>query len=737
MKKYIALLMLIFALIAGCEDLERRTGIKTGQASEVGYNQAKVGASITDLSENNHQQYGFCYGTNPNPTADNTVIDLGTPGVLGDYSAQLNQLNPNTEYYFRAFVKESDTYIYGDAVSFSTASAPLPTMEIDEATSVTHNSAILTGKIISGNGDSVLVSGICFGLEMNPTKDNFTSANKTGLRIFTDTLTELQSSTKYYARVYGTNGIGTGYSRQIEFTTADFLKPTVVTDSVSQILDVQAVLYGTLTSIGQGPVSEQGFCVGTNPDPTVDDKTVNITPEVGSYQAMVNGLIANTQYFYRAFAKNEGGITYGNVKNFLTKNPARLATIYLQDPQVMNFSLIRCYGQVSDDGGGVTEIGLAWSELNYQPTINDNYQIADTIYVTYTYYDNVPFARINFENYLYNLKPNTRYYIRAAAKNSAGVAYSSVVNFTTPAQSLPEVSTFSLQQLMATKALIVSKELPLISNVPDVIYGVCWNTTGNPDISNQKKVSSVFSVKYFETSISGLIPNTTYYAKAYATYKGITVYGSELTFTTLNQNEVVKDYDGNEYTTVTIGSQVWLQQDLKARHYADGTALSEFTMYGSKPEMAEIYGLLYKQDVAVRNIHTENTQGACPNGWNIPSEGDWETLISHLGGYGNEPATQLKESGDIHWNYDNTGTNSSGFTAIGAGIYRNDAILIPLRKSSYYWTSTPNTAYTEIYDNNKAFGIDAGFGSMSFGTIDPGDGVKNTAVSVRCIKSQK
>jgi len=139
-------------------------------------------------------------------------------------------------------------------------------------------------------------------------------------------------------------------------------------------------------------------------------------------------------------------------------------------------------------------------------------------------------------------------------------------------------------------------------------------------------------------------------------------------------NNIVKDADGNIYHTVTIGTQVWMAEDLKTTRYNDGTPIPYVTdtvEWGSLHSGAycwanndesnkTVYGALY-------NWYTTNTGKLCPTGWHVSSNNDWETLINYCGGW-EIAGGKLKEAGTAHWDAPNVGaTNEFGFTALPAG----------------------------------------------------------------------
>jgi len=198
--------------------------------------------------------------------------------------------------------------------------------------------------------------------------------------------------------------------------------------------------------------------------------------------------------------------------------------------------------------------------------------------------------------------------------------------------------------------------------------GVCYNTSPNPTISNNKVVSGSGSGS-FTAVLLNLAGNTTYYVRAYAKKSTGTTYGNQVSFTTLQDYGTVSDYDGNVYHTITIGTQVWTVENLKTTHYNDGTEIPNVTddiawynlstgawcSYNNDPANVATYGRLYNW-FAVNDAH-----GLAPAGWHVPSYTEWyTTLMNTLGGC-NVAGKKLKDN--ILWN----GDNSSGLKALPGG----------------------------------------------------------------------
>jgi uncharacterized protein (TIGR02145 family) len=167
----------------------------------------------------------------------------------------------------------------------------------------------------------------------------------------------------------------------------------------------------------------------------------------------------------------------------------------------------------------------------------------------------------------------------------------------------------------------------------------------------------------------------------------------------------VTDYDGNIYPTIRIGTQVWMAKNLKTTKLkyggtiplvADITAWSNLTTPGfcwyNNDEAAnkETYGALY-------NWYTIGTTNLCPMGWHVPTDAEWTTLATYLGGE-SVSGGKLKETGNAHWIYPNNGaTNESGFTALPGGLRRNDGTFDYIGSNSYWWSATEIDGTTAWY----------------------------------------
>ena len=168
------------------------------------------------------------------------------------------------------------------------------------------------------------------------------------------------------------------------------------------------------------------------------------------------------------------------------------------------------------------------------------------------------------------------------------------------------------------------------------------------------------------------------------------------------------DIDGNVYTTVKIGNQWWIAENLKVTHYRNGDPIPNISdstewvssttgvlcHYGNNDANASTYGCIYNW------FAVNDNRGLVPEGWHVPSDEEWKELEMYLGmsqadaddtnWRGTDEGGKLKEAGTVHWEASNTGvTNESGFTALPAG-YRSCGLQTyeQLGKHAQFWSTT-------------------------------------------------
>ena len=96
--------------------------------------------------------------------------------------------------------------------------------------------------------------------------------------------------------------------------------------------------------------------------------------------------------------------------------------------------------------------------------------------------------------------------------------------------------------------------------------GVCWSLDETPTMDDAKTTDGKGDGD-FQSTLIGLTPNTTYHVRAYATNSVGTSYGSDMTFMTYG----IEDINGSRYHYVTIGTQDWMQENLRVKKYNDGS----------------------------------------------------------------------------------------------------------------------------------------------------------------------
>jgi uncharacterized protein (TIGR02145 family) len=163
----------------------------------------------------------------------------------------------------------------------------------------------------------------------------------------------------------------------------------------------------------------------------------------------------------------------------------------------------------------------------------------------------------------------------------------------------------------------------------------------------------------------------------------------------------VTDIDGNFYPSIVINGQEWMQQNLVVTKYRNGdpiptglnnttwqnTTAGAYAIYNNDAANNTTYGKLY-------NWYAVNdSRGLCPTGWHVPSDAEWTTLETSLGGSsvagGKMKSTGTIDNGDGLWYSPNEqATNESGFTGFPGGYRHLNGTYDFIGNYGYWWSST-------------------------------------------------
>ncbi len=407
---------------------------------------------------------------------------------------------------------------------------------------------------------------------------------------------------------------------------------------------------------------------------------------------------------------------------------AVLPTITTAAISLITYSSAQGGGEVISDGGDpVTSRGVCWS-TGENPVVGDSITTDGS-------------GEGTFISNITELSDSTTYYVRAYAINSIDTAYGGQKQFTTyKIDELPSVTT-ALITSVATDSLGGGGNVTSDGGAAVTARGVCWNTTGNPSLSDSTTSDGV-GTGVFTSNIKGLTAKTTYYVRAYATNSLGTSYGYELRISTGSAawaGTLTDSLDGQIYGYITIGTQNWMARNLA---YLPSVSPSENGSYGdpyyyiygyedtvvSEAKATESYydyGVLYNWEAAAT---------ACPSGWHLPSDQEWKTLEQYLGMNSDDADKDgWRFSGDVgkklkstsQWASGNDeGIDSEEFTALPSGKREFDGVFKLRGEFAYFWTSSPN-GELNAWGRSLWFAVNA---------ISRYDGDRRGGFPVRCLK---
>ena len=494
--------------------------LTTGTVTNINTTTATGSGEITDLGDPVPAQYGVCWNTFGTPIITDGCTKEGKLTKTGSFTTVITDLSPYTTYYVRAYATNNAGVIYGRENSFTTI--PLaPTVATQTVTDIGTISATGHGNISAFELPDPAQHGVCWNTIGNPSiTDHKTEEGKVSATgSFTSEMTNLLPNTTYYVRAYAKNCATPAYGAEVSFTSAP-LAPTATTQDATNIDTTTAIANGRITDLGTPKPFQHGVCWNTTGNPSITDNKSEegAASNTGFFASMITDLSPNTTYHVRAYATNTAGTTYGRENSFTT---AAL-------PSMVTTQAVTGIGTISATGhGNITDLGtpnptqhgVCWN-LSGNPSITDSCTE-----------NGASTATGPFTTYVAGLSPNTTYYVRAYTSNAAGTTYGAE-NFFTTVPMAPMITTQAADNINANSAAGHGKIMDLGAPNPNQ-HGICWNRFGNPSITDHKtEEGNAWAIGPFTSRITGLLPDTTYYVRAYTTNTVDTAYGGEIFFTT-------------------------------------------------------------------------------------------------------------------------------------------------------------------------------------------------------------
>jgi hypothetical protein len=265
-------------------------------------------------------------------------------------------------------------------------------------------------------------------------------------------------------------------------------------------------------------ITAKGICWGTNGSPTTLQNKSSGGPGSGFVTLNLTGLTPGTTYYVRGYATTANETIYGDPQQFRTLY-YQLATLATMPATNITQTTAVSGGNVTTAGGGaISARGICWSSFS-SPTIANSYSVDGS-------------GSGSFISTMNNLNPGTTYYVRAYATNQAGTAYGPLVSFTTTALQRATLTGVAISGISRTSATI-SGSVTADGGIAITNRGICWSTGTNPTYPASAYTLNGYGTGLISATLSGLVPGTIYYLRAYATNAAGTAYGPLTSFRTL------------------------------------------------------------------------------------------------------------------------------------------------------------------------------------------------------------
>lgn len=412
-----------------------------------------IGSSFSDITETSfsikgiilstggHEisSYGHCWSEHDTPTIENdNKNNFGNSTEIREFTSNISGLDAGKTYYVRAYAVNNKGTVYSEQRNITMPYIKKPIVKTQGATDIGKDVATLNGNITDNGGDKIIECGFYYGTSENTEiKKSLGDNSLSALKLV---LTNLKESTTYYYKAYATNSKGTAYGEVMSFKTLSENALTVETKSATDITTKSATLNGTVLDRGSSNITECGFYYGTNEKTTNKKKLENSMDEL---KLNLTELAEGTTYYYKAYATNSKGTSYGEVLNFTTLPNIEFSNVSVSNITPTTASVVY---SISLAGKTITETGVEYStQSNFNNAIQS---IGSIVHGT-----------VSIE--LSSLSENTQYYIRPyTILNSSYKTVGNRVSFGTKAYlrippTKPIISNISGNSATATSTVII------------------------------------------------------------------------------------------------------------------------------------------------------------------------------------------------------------------------------------------------------------------------------------------
>ena len=210
----------------------------------------------------------------------------------------------------------------------------------------------------------------------------------------------------------------------------------------------------------------------------------------------------------------------------------------------------------------------------------------------------------------------------------------------------------------------------------------------------------------------------------------------------IDYGTMTDERDSKVYKTVKIGDQVWMAENLNYDPGQGGSGENKYDWswcYGVEPKNCDVAGRLYTWAAAMDSVKLANdaenpqdcgygkecgltgsVQGVCPEGWHLPSQTEWNTLFTAVGGQSTAGKVLKSQTG---W-HKNNGTDAFGFAVLPTGLGAPKGTFDYVGWLAYFWSSTESDSSRACSVAMDYYYVDAGLGNIT----------KYFGYSVRCVK---